>query len=223
MIELPSAPVRAASDGIYSPTSAAPVTFASASETAGGAESTAMETGKVYGLKALAFINSKAQLAPFRMPAELFGLGAVKPFSIPSASDLAVRLKLNLPYYSTNYAALYLALCAMSIITSPTALICLTVTAGGWILLLKTASNPEAEGVSIGSLTVKKQVAFVVMGIVSVFAGLTLLGTLLGWSLWLSAFVATAHAAARDATALADAAEANANRLEGDIEPFLNA
>jgi PRA1 family protein len=115
-------------------------------------------------------VRLQAQLAPLRMPNEFLGLGVEKPFSVPGVQDVAARLKLNLVYYSSNYALLYLLLCCMTIITSPTELITLAAAAGGWILLLR--ASPESDGVTMGAVTVKKQVAFVAMGVFSILAGL---------------------------------------------------
>jgi PRA1 family protein len=61
----------------------------------------------------------------------------------------------------------------------------------------------------IGSLAIKKQIAYAGMGIVTVLVSLLLLSTLVGWSLWLTLVCGLAHASVRDATALIDAAEAN--------------
>ena len=56
----------------------------------------------------------------------------------------------------------------------------------------------------------------------SVVVGLLLLSTLIGWSLWLGLSLAGVHAALRDATPLIEAAELADNRLQGDMDPFLN-
>jgi hypothetical protein len=69
----------------------------------------------------------------------------------------------------------------------------------------------------IGSLAIKKQIAYAGMGIVTVLVSLLLLSTLVGWSLWLTLLCGVAHASFRDATTLIDAAEANQVRTHSKL------
>mmetsp|Transcript_20394 Transcript_20394/g.30161 ORF Transcript_20394/g.30161 Transcript_20394/m.30161 type:complete len:212 (+) Transcript_20394:74-709(+) len=180
---------------------------------------TVIETSKTYGTKAYGFVKERVNIPPLRYPVVFFGLGKEKPFSLPGGSELVTRLKLNLPFYASNYILFYLILCGMSIITSPVSLVTLVLTSAGWYVILK--SNPESDSFNIGSFVVKKVILYLAMGVVSIFSGILLIGTLLGWSLWLGCVIALCHSAGRDATELIETAEAEENKFEGDIGSFL--
>ncbi|CAM9760624.1 unnamed protein product [Chrysoparadoxa australica] len=180
-------------------------------------------TAERLAKQGLALIRSKLALGPLRAPQKFLGLGEEKPYAtLQPMSEVMPRLKTNVKYYGSNYLVVYGALVTMSIITSPFALISLGVLgAGFWAIQAK--ADAETGSLTVGSLVLNKSYAVVVMCLLSAVVGLTIIGKLLGWSLWLSGALALGHAAMRDATQIQDEAEAEEHKLEGElsIDPFL--
>eukprot|EP00953_Heterococcus_sp_UTEX-ZZ885_P023363 12845-Heterococcus_DN1.PRE.3 len=147
-------------DGIYSPNAAA----------AGSLDFAVTATDKIRHYTALVSgkLSNKVKVPPLRRPAAFFGLGEPKPFSLPSATDVVPRLKQNLPHYASNYGVFYLILCTITIITSPISLMSLTLSGAGWYFVTKAGADPQQDSIKIGSLAIKKQIAYAGMGIVTV-------------------------------------------------------
>ncbi|CAM9897585.1 unnamed protein product [Phaeothamnion confervicola] len=179
---------------------------------------------KTLGDKALTFARSRVTVGPFRPPKEFFGLGEAKAFGAPAASELAPRLRFNLPYFSTNYGALYLTLVMLSIITSPLSLCSLALLAAGWYAVTRAQSNPEVDTVALGPLQVSKPVAYAGMLCVSVLCGSLLLGSMFSWPLWVGAAAAAGHAALREHAELAPQPQMTGDfDIDADLSKFIAA
>lgn len=61
----------------------------------------------------------------------------VWPLSMPSANEGCSRLSANVFHFQTNYAILFVAELVLSILTQPSALMCLMVTVITWVLFLE--------------------------------------------------------------------------------------
>ncbi|CAK9047966.1 unnamed protein product [Durusdinium trenchii] len=67
----------------------------------------------------------------------------VWPLSMPSANEGCSRLSANVFHFQTNYAILFVAELVLSILTQPSALMCLMVTVITWVLFLKKNEDPD--------------------------------------------------------------------------------
>ena len=59
------------------------------------------------------------------------------PLSVPSANEGCSRLSANVFHFQTNYFILFVFNLMLSILTQPSALMCIIVTCVAWVLFLK--------------------------------------------------------------------------------------
>merc|ERR1712194_969810 len=78
------------------------------------------------------------------------------PVSVPSASDGCSRVTANIYNFQTNYAILFVVQIVVSVITQPSALICIIMIVVGWVFFLKKNEDPdwkpEVGGVVMGPM-----------------------------------------------------------------------
>jgi len=65
------------------------------------------------------------------------------PLSVPSANEGCSRLSANVFNFQTNYAILFVVELVLSILTQPSALMCIVVTVITWVLFLKKNEDPD--------------------------------------------------------------------------------
>ncbi|CAJ1362207.1 unnamed protein product [Effrenium voratum] len=67
----------------------------------------------------------------------------VWPLSVPTANEGCSRLSANVFNYQTNYAILFVVQLILSILTQPSALMCIILTVITWVLFLKKNEDPD--------------------------------------------------------------------------------
>ncbi len=131
-----------------------------------------------------------------------------------SMRQLTERLRYNLFYFGSNYLLLYLILVALNVITNAFCIIALVLVTLGWVMLRRITSSSDSDMITIGTLPpISKNVAFVIMTVITGTMALLMIGKLFGWSLWIAGTVTLVHASLRNSSDLS----ASQHQLEGEI------
>jgi len=149
--------------------------------------------------KSMLDAKEKLKSQKLRPLGAFFGLGEPKPFDTfavkGGAGMVKSRLRRNGAFFFANYMAVLIGAIVISILTSPTALLCMAAIIGGWWYTLKASDSAD---IQLGKFKLSRNMAAIIMGFVTAVVGLYLLTTTSSWTFWLCMVIVIAHAITRN-------------------------
>lgn len=158
-----------------------------------------------------------------RSPTIFFGIGEEKPFYVERVPSLVIeRLQHNFSFFYLNYLLLSAILFALTLLTSPGALIGVGLLAVAWLSVIRATKDGSCQ---VKSITITQKHASLAMTIVSGFVLFWLLSSVFWWTAGSSTLLMVVHSVLRDASMHKDAEDKIV--MTGDIGPgsedaFLN-
>lgn len=148
-----------------------------------------------------------------RTPSVFFGIGEEKPFYVELNPSLIVeRLKHNMSFFYMNYLLLAAILFALTLLTSPVALISIAILGAAWVAVIKMTQDDSCK---LGGIGITQKQASVAMTIGSGLMLFYILNNVFWWALGSSGVLVAIHMFLRDASMHKD--EEDKIQMTGDI------
>lgn len=142
-----------------------------------------------------------------------FGIGEESPFYVEKNPSLIVsRVKHNIQFFYMNYIILFSVLFCLTMITSPTTLICLGLLGAAWGSMLRYTGEGSVE---LYGITVSQKQASITMAVISGLVLFNVLSHVFWWTLFSGGFISGIHAFLRDASMHKD--EEDRIEMTGDV------
>jgi len=180
------------------------------SEVAGYVSNALPTSTKEYLSEAKEKMFNRDQL---RSPGVFFGFGEEKPFYVERTPSLVVeRLQHNISFFYMNYLLLAAILFALTLLTSPLALIAMAILAAAWVAVIKMTQNDSC---TLGGVGITQKQVSLVMTVGSGLLLFYILKNVFWWALGSTGVLVAVHSFLRDASMHKD--EEDKIQMTGDI------